>query len=82
MSRKSRRDSIWSHSLQPHKELYPDERDLREDLERRAQQAVLGENSAQRNLYLTEFDLELQNPERRNPEHALIESRRELESQR
>ena len=82
MSRKSRRDSIWSHSLQPHKEFYPDERDLREDPERRAQQAVLGENSAQRNLYLTEFDLELQNLERRNPEHALIESRRELESQR
>ena len=34
------------------------------------------------NLYLTEYDLEIQNLERRNSEYALIESRRELESQR
>ena len=50
--------------------------------ERRAQQAVLGENSAQRIFFLTEYDLEIQNLERRNSEYALIESRRELESQR
>ena len=48
MSRKSRRNSTGSHSLQTHREFFSDERDLREDLERRAQQAVLGENSAQR----------------------------------
>ena len=46
------------------------------------QEAVLGENSDQINLHLTEFDLEIQNLERRNSEYALIESRRELESQR
>ena len=82
MSKKSRRNSIRSHSLQTHREFYCDERDLREDLERRAQQAVLGENSAREKLYLTEYDLEIQNLERRNSEYALIESRRELESQR
>ena len=43
MSKKSRRNSIRSHPLQTHRELYSDERDLREDLERRAQQAVPGE---------------------------------------
>ena len=41
MSRKSRRNSISSHSLQTHRELYSHERDLREYLERRAQQATL-----------------------------------------
>ena len=82
MSKKSRRNSVRSHSLQTHREFYSDERDLREDLERRAQQAVLGENSAQRKLCLTEYDMEIQNSERRNSEYALIESRRELESQR
>ena len=50
MSKKSRRNSIRSHSLQTHREFYSDKRDLREDLERRAQQAVLGENAAQRRL--------------------------------
>ena len=82
MSKKSRRNSIRSHSLQTHRGFYSDERDLREDPERRAQQAVPGENSAQRKLHLTEYDLEFQNLERRNSEYALIESRRELESQR
>ena len=46
MSKKSRRNSIRSHSLQTHREFYSDEQDRREDLERRAQQAVHGENSA------------------------------------
>ena len=82
MSKKSRRNSVRSHSLETHRELYSDVRDLREDMERRAQQAVLDENSAQRKLYLTEYDLEIQNLERRNAEYALIESRRELEFQR
>ena len=77
MSKNSRRNSIRSHSLQTHREFHSDERDLREVLERRAQQAVLGENSAQ-----TEYDLEIQNSERRNSEYALIESRLELESHR
>ena len=63
MSKKNRRNSIRSHSLQTHRELYSDERDLRKDLEQRAQQAVLGENSAQRKLYLTEYDLEIRNSE-------------------
>ena len=82
MSKKSRRNSTMSNSLQIHRDIYSDERDLREQLERRDQQAILGENSAQRKLYLTEYDLEIQNLERRNSEYALIESRRELESQR
>ena len=38
-----RRESTWSHFLQ---------RDLREDLERRDEQAVLGENSVQRKIIL------------------------------
>ena len=43
MSRTSRRNSIRSYSQQTPKEFYSDERDLREHLERRAQQAILGE---------------------------------------
>ena len=82
MPKKSRRNSIRSLSLQTHREYYIDERDLRKHLERIAQQAVLGENSAQRKSNLTEYDLEIQNLERRNSENVLIESRRELESQR
>ena len=53
--------------------------DLREHLERIARQA--GENSAQI-LYLNEYKMEIQNLKRRNSECALIESQRELESQR
>ena len=60
MPKKSRRNSIRGLSLQTYRKFYSDERDLREDLERRAQQAVLGENSAQRKLYLTESDMEIQ----------------------
>ena len=82
MPRKSRRNSITSHSLQTHRELYSDERDLREHLERRAQQAILGENSVQRKLYSTEYHMEIPNLERRNSEYALFESLRGLESQR
>ena len=82
MSKKSRRNSIWSRSLQTHREIYSDERDLREHLERRAQQAILGENSVQRELYSTEYNMKIQNLERRNSEYALVESQRELESQR
>ena len=48
LSKTSRRNRIRSHSLQTHRELYSDERNLREDLERRSQRA-LGGNSAQRN---------------------------------
>ena len=55
---------------------------LRGHLERRAQRSILGENSVQRKLYSTEYELQIQNSERRNSEFALIESRREFESQR
>ena len=82
VSRKSRRNSTRSHSLQTQREFFSDERDLREHLERRAQKAILGENSVQRKLYSTEYDMEIQNLERRNSEYALFESQRELESQR
>ena len=47
-SKKSRRNSIRSHSLLTCRKFFSDERDLREHLERRVQQAGLGENSAQR----------------------------------
>ena len=50
MLKKTRRNSIRIHSLQTHREFYSDGRDLREDLDRRAQQAILGENSIQRKL--------------------------------
>ena len=80
MSRSSRRNSTRSQSLQTHREFFSDERDLPEHLERRA--AVLGETSAQRKLYLTEYDMEIQNLERRNSEYRLFKSQRELESQR
>ena len=73
---------IKSHSPQTHRDFYSDERDLREDLERRAQQAVHCEKFSSEKLYLTEYDLEIQNLERRNSECALNESRRELESRR
>ena len=82
MSRKSRRNSTRSHSLQTHREFYSDERDLREHLERRAQQAIIAENSVQRTLNSTEYHIEIQNLERRNSEYALIESQRELETQK
>ena len=42
MSKKSRRNSIRSHSLQTPRKFYSDGRDLRENLQRRAQQAILG----------------------------------------
>ena len=51
-------------------------------LERRAQQAILGENSVQRRLYSNEYNMEIQNLERRNSEYSLTESQRELEFQR
>ena len=82
MSRKSRRNSTWSHSLQTHREFYSDERDLREHLEQRAQQAIFGENSVQRKCFSTEHHMEILILERRNSEYALIESQRELQSER
>ena len=82
MSRESRRNSLRIHSFQTHKELYSDERDLRKVLERRAQQAVYGQNSAPRKFLLDRVrpgDPELG---AKNLDYALIESGRELESQR
>ena len=81
MSMKCRRNSIRSHSLPTHKDFYSDDRDLLEHLERRAQQAILGENSVKRKSYSTEYDMEIQNLERGNLEYT-FESQRELESQR
>ena len=52
MSRKSRRNSIRSHSLHTHRKFYSDDRDLRGHLERRAQQAVLGEKISSENIML------------------------------
>lgn len=63
-------------------EFHSDDRDLRELLERRARQAIMGDNSAQRTLHSTEYDMEIKDLEWRNSEYALIESQRELESQR
>ena len=60
-SRKSRRNSTRSHSLQTHRDFFSDERDLREHLERRPQQAIPGDNSVLRKLYSTKYDVELQN---------------------
>ena len=71
-----------SQGLVTEQEFHSDDRDLREILERRARQAVMGENSAQRKLHSTEYDVEIKNLERRNSEYALIESQRELESER
>ena len=82
MSKKNRRNNIRSHSLQTHREFYSDERDLREHLERRAQQAAIGEKSVQRKLYSIEYNMEIQNSERRHAGYALFKSQRELEPQR
>ena len=82
MSKKNRRNSVRSHSLQTLRKFFSDGWHLRENLQRRAQQAILGENSDQRRLYLTQYNMEIQNLERRNSEHARFESQRELESQR
>ena len=68
--------------LESLRKFYSDERDLREHLERRARQAIIGENSIQRKLYLNEYKMEIQNLKRRNSEDALTESQRELESRR
>ena len=83
MSMKSRQNSIGSHSLQTHRDFYSDERDLRGHLERRAQQATLGENSNSETIKLDWVRHgDPQFLERRNSEYALSESQRELESQR
>ena len=80
MSKKSQWKSTWSHSLQTHRDLYSDERYLRKDLERRAQQAILGEKFRSEKLYLTECDLEIQNSERRNFRRLSSYSRSSLSS--
>ena len=82
MSRRSRRNSVRSDAQQTHREFYSGERDLREHLERRAQQAIHAENSVRRMLYSSEYNMEIQKSERRNSEYALLGSQRELESQR
>ena len=61
MSKRSRRNSTGSHSLQTHREFFSDERDLQEHLERRAQQAVLVKKFSSEKNFLTEYDLEIQN---------------------
>ena len=67
--KKSRRNGAQSRSRISHvteHEFRSDDRDLRELLERRARQAILGENSAQRKLYSTEYVMEIKDLERRN----------------
>ena len=82
MSKKSRRNNIRSHSLQTLRKFSSDGWDLWEHLQRRAPQAISGENSVQRKLDLNEYKMEIQNLKRRDSEYALFESQRELESQR
>ena len=82
MSRRSRRNSTRSHFHQTQREIYSGERDLREHLERRTQQAIDGENSVRRKLYSTEYNMEIQKLDRRNSEYASFESQRELGSQK
>ena len=82
MSRKSQRNRNRSYSLRTLRKIYSDGWDLREHLQRRARQAILGENAGQGKLCLNEYNMEIQNSERRKPECALFESQRELESQR
>ena len=82
MSRKSRRNSIASHSHMTQRRLYSGERDLREHLERRAQQDIVGETSTRRSSYSTEQNREIRNQERRKTEFLLFESQHEIESQR
>ena len=86
-SMKSRRNSIRSHSLQTHRKSFSEESQrilfwwMRSSrTPGRAQQAVLGENSVQRQWHSTEYDMEIQNLERRNSEYALFESQWELDS--
>ena len=78
VSRKSRRNSTRSHSLQTQSWWTRSPRTPRT----KSSKSFLGENSVQRKLYSTEYDMEIQNLERRNSEYALFESQRELESQR
>ena len=77
MSKKSRRYNIRSHCLQTLRKFYSDGWDLREHLQRRARQAILGENSDQRRLYLPEYNTDIQDLERRNSEYALTDLHRE-----
>ena len=72
MSRRSRRNSTRSHSHQTQREFCSSERDLREHLERRAQQAINGENAVRRKFFSTEYNMEIQHSERRNSENALF----------
>ena len=72
MSKKSRRNNMRSHSLQTLRKFFSDGWDLRGHLEWRAQQAILGENSDQREFFSTEYNMEIQNLERRNSEYSLF----------
>ena len=64
--------------LKTHRKFYSDGWDLREHFQRRAQQAILGENSDQRREYLTEYMMEIQNLKRRNSEYELFKSQRKV----
>ena len=56
------------------RKFYSDGWDLREHLQRRARQVIIGETSIQRKLFLNEYNMETKNFKRRNSEYALIES--------
>ena len=70
MSKKNRRNSTRSHSLQTHREFHSDERDLREHLERRAQQAIPGENSVQRKSRLSTTWSKIQSEDIQNTHYS------------
>ena len=55
---------------------------MKSDYYRYLAEFAKGENSTQRKLYSTEYDVEIKDLQRRNSEYALYESRKELESQR
>ena len=80
---KSTETNIRSHSLQTLRKFYSDGWDLREHLQRRARQAVIGENSIQRKIkseWSTRWRSRIWSEG--NSEYALTESQRELESRR
>ena len=79
MSRKRRRNSIRSHSLQTHRKFF-----LLNEISEKTwnEELFLVKIQLRENWILTVYDVKLQSLERRNSEYALIESRRELESQR
>ena len=78
--------SLKSHrkffSWEPHRKFFSDGRDLREHVERRAQQAIIGANSIPRKYIWMRARWISRIWSEENSDYALTESQRELESQR